>query len=375
MRCWVPSSLRSSAPGYAGRWLRQDNSEEVGPVAESQKRKSSDRQMIGGRLTFILPLVLGVLLTPLTAEAQQAKVPRVGVLSPGNPPPGDPIRQREAFESGLRDLGWSPGTNILIEYRYAAGKRERLPELAADLVRLGVDVIVGRALGSIRAAQQATRTIPIVMSAVPDPVGAGLVASLARPGGNITGLSLQVQGLEGKQLQLLREAVPNLARVGILVNANTPFNEDDKKLLEAAGRTLRLELKDFPISRREDLVPAFAAMSRARIDAVLVGWDSLVLEPNHAEVAALAVKHRLPAIHHFPQFVEAGSLMSYSADIGEVHRRSAAFVDKILKGARPADLPVEQPTKFELHINMKTAKVLRLTIPQSLLVRADRVIE
>ena len=327
------------------------------------------------RPTLIVTLALGVLFTPLAPEAQQAKVPRVGVLSPGNPPPGDPFRQREAFESGLRDLGWTPGSNIVIEYRYAEGKRERLPELAAELVRLGVDVIVGRASGSIRAAQQASRTIPIVMSAVPDPVLEGFVASLARPAGNITGLSLQVQGLEGKQLELLREAVPKLTRVGILGNVNAPINEDEKKRLEEARRALRLELKDFPISRREDLVPAFAAMSRARIDAVLVSRDILVLEPNHAEVAALAVKYHLPAMHHFSQFVDAGSLMSYSVNIAEIHRRSAAFVDKILKGARPADLPVEQPTKFELHINMKTAKALGLTIPQSLLLRADHIVE
>lgn len=331
--------------------------------------------MIKGTLTLVVGLALGVLCGLLAAEAQQAKVPRVGVLSPGNSPPGDPIHQREAFESGLRDLGWTPGVNIVIEYRYAEGNRERLPELAADLVRSRVDVIVGRALGSVRAAHEAGRTTPIVMSAVPDPVREGLVASLARPGGNITGLSLQVQDLEGKQLALLREAVPNLARVGILVNVNTPLNEDQKTELEAAGRTLRVELEKFPISRREDLVSAFAAMSRDRIDAILVARDTLVLEPNHAEVAALAVKHRLPAIHHFAQFVDAGSLMSYGVDIADVHRRSAAFVDKILKGAKPADLPVEQPTKFELHINLKTAKALRLTLSQSLLLRATRLVE
>ena|SRR3989442_1340500 len=171
--------------------------------------------MMEGRLP-IIAVVLGLLLSPLAAEAQGAKVPSVGVLSPGNPPPADPIRQREAFEGGLRDLGWMPGKDVVIEYRYAEGNAERLPELAAELVRLGVDVIVGRAPVSIRAAQRATRTIPIVMSAVPDPVGEGFVASLARPGGNITGLTLQVQDLEGKQLELLREALPKLARVGIL---------------------------------------------------------------------------------------------------------------------------------------------------------------
>jgi len=328
------------------------------------------------RLTFLCGLTLVTLSAPLAAESQQAKIPRVGVLSPGNPPPGDPIRQREAFEGGLRDLGWIAGANIVIEYRYAEGRPERLPALAAELVRLGVDVIVGRAPGSVRAARQATRIIPIVMSAVPDPVQEGFVASLARPGGNITGLTLQVQDLEGKQLELLRDTLPKLTRVGILRNVNTVFPAaDEKKPLEAAGRTLRLELKDFPIRRREDLAPAFSTMSQASIGAVLVRRDPLVLEPNHAEVAVLTLKHRLPAIHHFPQFVEAGSLMSYGVNIAEVHRRSAAFVDKILKGSKPADLPIEQPTKLELVVNLKTAKALGLTIPQSVLVRADEVIE
>lgn len=331
--------------------------------------------MTKGTLSRTAALALGIVLTALAAGAQQAKVPRVGVLSPGNPPPGDPIRQREAFESGLRELGWAPGSNIVIEYRYAEGKPERLPELAAELVRLGVDVIVGRAPVSVRAAQQATRTIPIVMSAVPDPVSEGFVANLARPDGNITGLTLQVQDLEGKQLELLREAVPNLRHVAILRNVNLALREHEQKQLEAAGRALRLELKDSPINRREDLAPAFAAMSQARIGAVLVRRDVFVLEPNHAEVVALTLKHRLPAIHHFPQFVEAGSLMSYGVDIADVHRRSAAFVDKIVKGASPADLPVEQPAKLELLINLKAARALGLRVPPSLRLRADRIVE
>lgn len=247
--------------------------------------------------------------------------------------------------------------------------------MARDLVRLPVDVIVGRAPAAIQAAQQATNTTPIIMSAVPDPVSEGFVVSLARPGGNITGLTLQVRDLEGKQLELLREAVPTLTRVGILRNVNQEFYEHETKKLEAAARVLRLELKDFAITRRQDLAPAFAAMNRARIEAVLVRRDILVLEPNHTEVAALTFKHRLPTIHHFPQFVEAGSLMSYSVNIADVHRRSATFVDKILKGARPGDLPVEQPTKLELLINMKTAKALGVTLPQSLLLRADRLVE
>jgi len=338
-------------------------------------RERNQRRRIVGRRLFVATLAFGVVLIPLAGDSQQARLPRVGVLSPGNPPPADPIRQREAFEAGLRDLGWTPGSNILIEYRYAGGKHERLPELARDLVRLPVDVIVGRAPAAIQAAQQATNTTPIIMSAVPDPVSEGFVVSLARPGGNITGLTLQVRDLEGKQLELLREAVPTLTRVGILRNMNQEFYEHETKTLEAAARVLRLELKDFAITRRQDLAPAFAAMNRARIEAVLVRRDILVLEPNHTEVAALTLKHRLPTIHHFPQFVEAGSLMSYSVNIADVHRRSATFVDKILKGARPGDLPVEQPTKLELLINMKTAKALGVTLPQSLLLRADRLVE
>jgi putative ABC transport system substrate-binding protein len=322
---------------------------------------------------LILTLAFG--LAPLEADAQAAKVPRVGVLSPGNPPPRDPFHQREAFEAGLRELGWTPGTSIVIDYRYAEGKLERLPELAAELVRLPVDVIVGRSGIAIRAAQRATQTTPIVISATLDPVREGFVASLARPGGNITGLTLLVEDLDGKQLELLREAVPKIPRGGILRNVNIVYPEDMRKQIEAAGRALKLEIRDFPISRREDLAPTFAAMSRAGVGGVLVRFDPLVLEPNRAEVVALALKHKLPSIHPWRQFVEAGSLMSYGANLPEVHPRSAAFVDKILKGAKPADLPVEQPTKFELVINMKTAKALGLTIPQSVLLRAGHIIQ
>jgi putative tryptophan/tyrosine transport system substrate-binding protein len=342
---------------------------------ETEETPAAIREMIEKSSTLLAILALGTLFTAAVAEAQQAPKPVVGVLSPGNPPPADPIRQREAFEDGLRARGWNPGVNVIIEYRYAEGRPQRLPALAAELVRMGVDVIVGRAPASVRAAQEATRTIPIVMSAVPDPVREGFVASLARPGGNITGLTLEVQDLEGKQLELLRDTLPKLTRVGILRNMNTVFSEDEKNPLEEARHTLGLDLKDFPISGRKDLVAAFAAMSHAGIDAVLVRRDPLVLEPNHREVAALTLRHRLPAIHHFPQFVEAGSLMSYGVNIAQIHRRSAAFVDKILKGAKAADLPVEHPAKLELAINTRTAKTLGLTLPQSVLVRVDRVIE
>jgi ABC-type uncharacterized transport system substrate-binding protein len=327
------------------------------------------------RRTFLAMLPGGLLAAPLVAEAQPAgKTPRVGVLRPGNPPPGD-FRQRAAFERGLVELGWIPGTSILIEYRYGEGKRERLPELAAELVRLPVDVIVASAPIGVRAAHQATRTIPIVMSALPDPVGEGFVASLARPGGNITGITLDAVELAGKQLELLKEAVPNLSRLAVLRNRASPGWDVAKGQIDEGARALKLGVQDFLVSRTEDLAPTFAAMNRARIGGILVRRDVLVIERRQADVVTLAAQHRLPALYNFREFPDSGGLMSYGVNVYEVHRRSATFVDKILKGAQPATLPVEQPTKFELVINLKTAKALGLTIPPSLLLRADQVIE
>jgi putative ABC transport system substrate-binding protein len=305
---------------------------------------------------------------------QPGKTPRVGVLRPGSPPPGD-LGHREAFEGGLRDLGWTPGGNLLIEYRYADGKPERLPELAAELARLPVDVIVASAPVGVLAAQRATQTIPIVMSTLPDPVGQGFVASLARPGGNTTGLALDSEELGGKQLELLKEALPKLSRVGVLRNPKSPGYDVAKRQIEAAARRLKLEVKEFPVSRPGDLAPTFAAMSKAGVGAILVRRDVLVIEPNRAEVLALAAQRRLPAMYSFRQFPDSGGLMSYAANVNHIHRRSAAYVDKILKGAKPADLPIEQPTQFELVINLKTATELGLTIPPSLLVRADQTVE
>ena len=318
-------------------------------------------------------LAVSLVAAPLVAEAQQAgKIPRVGVLRPGNPPPRD-LGQREAFERGLRDLGWTPGTSILIEYRYAEGKPERLPALAAELVRRPVDVIVASATIAVRAAQQATRTIPIVMSALPDPLREGVVTSLARPGGNTTGLTLDAEELAGKQLELLKEAVPTLSRVAVLLGVIEP-HDAARSQIEAAARTLKLEVKEFLVRDTKDLAPTFAEMSQARVGAILVRRDTLVVERNRAEVVALAAQRRLPAMYGFREFPDSGGLMSYGANLDDIHRRSATYVDKILRGAKPGDLPVEQPTKFELVINLKTAKALGLTIPQTLLLQADQII-
>ena len=327
-----------------------------------------------GRRRFMAALAGGLLAVPRAAEAQQTgKVPRVGVLSPTNPPPRDPFRHQENFEAALRELRWTPGTNIVIEYRYAEGKPERLRALADELVRMPVDVIVARSGTAIRAAQEATRTIPIVMAGSMDPVSDGFVHSLARPGGHTTGLSLLAEDLSGKQLELMKEAMPNLSRVGILRNPSVSHERPTG--FETPARALGLEVKEFPVRRDDELAAAFDAMSRAHVGAVLVRADPLVLDRHRADLVALSARHRLPAVYIFREFAELGGLMSYGAKIAAIYRRAATFVDKILKGAKPADLPVEQPTEFELVINLKTAKALGLTIPPSLLARADQVIE
>jgi ABC-type uncharacterized transport system substrate-binding protein len=316
-------------------------------------------------------LTVSLTLAPLVAEAQRSSMPRVGVLSPGKPPPDDAFRQQERFEAGLRELGWTPGSNVVIDYRYAEGNLDRLPALAAELVRTPVNVIVARGL-TIRAARDATATIPIVMAADPDPVRSGFVASLARPGGNITGLSTLAPDLEAKQLELLRETLPSLARVGVLANANSPKTEETTRL-ETETRGLQLALTESRINRAEQLAPAFAAMKQVGMGAVLFRYDLWFIDPK--QVAALVRQHRLPTMHNLRQFVEAGALVSYGVDFAYLHQRVATYVDKILKGGKAADLPVEQPTKFELVINLKTAKALGLTIPQTLLGRADQIIE
>jgi len=315
-----------------------------------------------------------VLAMPLAAEAQQAgKVGRVGYLLGATREQTSHLVK--AFEDGLRDLGYVPGRNVVIEYRFADGKVERLPQLAQDLVRLKVDVIVTGSNQHVIAAKQATTTIPIVMVYVRDPVGAGLVASLSRPGGNVTGLSQDVGAeIPGKRLALLKEFVPKLSRVAVLANPDFLPALATLKAMEAPARTLGMTVVRFDARGPGDLEGVFAAVTRARSDALVVTGGPVQFNMR-TQIAQLALRHRLPSISGIIEDVEAGGLMSYGASLSDQWRRAATYVDKILKGAKPGDLPVEQPTKFELVINLKTAKALGLTIPPSLLTRADKVIE
>ena len=307
------------------------------------------------------------------ADAQQpAKVPRIGFLSSGSP--SSISARTEAFRQGLRELGYVEGKNLVIEYRYAEGKLDRLPALAAELVRLKVDVIVTAGPAATRPAKEATTTIPIVMARDDDPVGNGFVASLARPGGNITGLSTLAPEISGKQLELLKEIVPRLSRVAVLGSSAQPGNAQSLRATELAAGALGVQLQYLDILGPKDIETAFRAASKGRADAVLV-LASPVLNSQRARVVDLAVKSRLPAIYPNPEFVEDGGLMTYGVSITDLFRRAATYVDKILKGAKPPDLPVEQPMKFELVINLKAAKQIGLTIPQSVLYRADKVIK
>jgi len=306
-------------------------------------------------------------------EAQQAKkMPRIGYLG-ANFPTTNPARI-EAFRQGLRDLGYVEGKNIVIEWRYAEGKLERVPALAAELVRLKVDVIVTAGAPATRPAKEATSTIPIVMAQDSDPVGNGFVASLARPGGNITGLATLAPEISGKQLELLKEIVPRLSRVAVLGTSTQPGNAQSLRETELAARAFGVKLQYLDVVSSKDIETAFRAASKGRADVVLV-LGGAVLNSHRTQIADLAAKNRLPAVHGQPEFMDAGGLMFYGASITEMFRRAATYVDKILKGAKPADLPVEQPTKFELVINLKTAKQIGLTIPPNVLARADKVIK
>ena len=321
-------------------------------------------------------LALASLVTPLTAGAQPAgTVYRIGFLG-NTPPTKDPANQRffRAFVQGLRESGWMEGQNAIIEARYADGRTERFPELAADLVRLKVDVIVTAAGPATHAAKQATTTIPIVAIALADPVGQGLVASLARPGGNITGSATLFPELAAKRLALFKETFPWISRVAVLRNPANPGNVLVWKEVQVAGRTLGLTLHAGEARGPDDLEGAFATMIKAPTQGLLILDDPLFFR-TRGSIVDFAAKHRLPAMYAFRESVEAGGLMAYSVRLAEMYRHAATTVDKILKGAKPADLPVEQPTTFELVINLKTAKLLGLTIPPSVLVRADQIIE
>jgi putative ABC transport system substrate-binding protein len=330
------------------------------------------------RRAFVNALALGILAAPLTVEAQQAgKVWRIGMLWFTSSLEAPAARMRfDAFQQGLREQGYIEGRNVTFEHRYAGGKFELFSDLAAELVRLKVDVIVtpGNTPATL-AAKQATSTVPIVFMAAGDPVALGFVASLARPGGNITGVSSQVgPEIVGKRLQLLKEAVPKLSRVAVLRN---PTNPDTRVFIgeaEVAARSLRVQLHIVEARSPAEFEGAFAAMTKERAGAVLLLADVVFLV-NRRQLADLAAKNRLPAMYASREHVEAGGLMAYAANVADLSRRASTYVGKILKGVKPADLPVEQPTKFELVINMKTAKALGLTIPQTLLLRADQVIE
>jgi putative tryptophan/tyrosine transport system substrate-binding protein len=307
---------------------------------------------------------------PLAVRAQQAAMPVIGFLGAGTPSASDWVT---AFVQRLRELDWIEGRNIAIEYRWAEGRPDRAAESAAEFVRRKVDVIVVQGTPPAIAAKQATVAIPIVFTAVGDPVGNNLVASLAHPGGNITGLSSQQSDLATKRLELLREVVSQLHRLGIFVNVENPVALLDTRELEQAAHTLGLEVAALDIRRAEDIAPALAAF-KGRVDALYTYADLLTIT-NRALINNLALDERLPTMHGIREFVITGGLMSYGVNLPDLFRRAADFVDKILRGAKPSELPVEQPTKFDLVLNLKTAKALSLTVPDKLLALADEVIE
>jgi putative ABC transport system substrate-binding protein len=325
------------------------------------------------RLGLLVIFALCLLVAPLAADAQPlATMRRIGVLAGGSLTP-ESAHGQQAFQQGLHDLGWVEGQNIAIEYRYAEGKVERLRDLAAELVRLTVHVLVVEGTAGVEAAQSATRTVPIVMLWGTDPVEGGFVASLARPGGNITGLANPSSEFTGKQLELLQEVVPNLSRVAVLWNPALRAHARSLKALESIARAVGIQVQPVAVHNPDDFEGAFAAMRAGQAEALIM-FASALHSLHVRRIADLALASRLPAITRERQFAEGGLLMAYGQSQRDLFLRAAAYVDKILKGAKPADLPVEQPTKFELVINLKTAQVLGLTIPPTLLFQADEVI-
>jgi putative tryptophan/tyrosine transport system substrate-binding protein len=322
------------------------------------------------RRTFITLVGGAMAAWPLAVGAQQtAKLPRIGFLSAGAWSPGLP-----ALIEGLRQLGWVDGKTIVIEYRYAENRNDRLPDLAAELVRLNVDVIVAAGTLAPLAAKRATATTPIVMTSAGDPLENGLVASLAQPGGNVTGLSLMMSEVSGKRLELLKELVPGLSRVAVLWNSTNPYPTTVFKETQDAARTLGVEVQSLAVKSPADFATVFGLAGQKRPDAFFTIDDPLTLS-QLSQILDFAAANRLPAIYGVQEFAKAGGLMAYGASVPDLYRRAASYVDKILRGEKPGKLPVEQPTKFDLVINLKTAKTLGLTVPQILLVAADEVIE
>jgi putative tryptophan/tyrosine transport system substrate-binding protein len=330
-----------------------------------------NKRKLGSFALCVMLIALG-----FPAEAQQPKkVPRIGYLSAVDPATNS--ARAEAMRLALRELGYIEGQNIVIEYRYGEGKRDRYPDLAAELVRLKVDIIVvAEGNRPIQAVKNATKTIPIIMMGVgADPVRAGFVESLARPGGNVTGITNLTRELGGKRLELLKETVPKLARVAVLYDPTAPSLHEVKELLPADAHALRLTIQPWEIRAVDDFEKVFAALNKQRPDGLYVITAGRVMRPNEKRIVGFALKSRLPSVYGSREAVEAGGLMSYNADLAHSYRRVAIYVDKILKGAKPGDLPIEQPTKFELVIKLKTAKQIGVTIPQKVLARADKVIK
>jgi putative ABC transport system substrate-binding protein len=350
------------------------SNEQRGKEKRSGQPAGNGSKQAGMGKKSLVVLLIGLALASVhPAEAQQpAKVPRIGVISQGSL--SSTARNIKAFREGLRDLGYVEGQNITIEYRYAEGVDERFPNLADELVQLKINVIVANSTPATQAAKNATRTIPIVMINVSDPVGTGLVASLAHPGGNVTGLSNLNSDLGGKQLELLKEAFPKVSRVAILWDPGNAGNATWLEDMKVTAGPLRITLQPLEVHGPDDLERALLAIKKEHADALSV-LANAVTNTNRARIADFAAKSRLPAMYPNNLSVETGGLMSYGPNPADLYRRAATYVDKILKGAKPADLPVEQPTKFELIINLKAAKQIDLTIPPNVLVRADRVIK
>jgi putative tryptophan/tyrosine transport system substrate-binding protein len=337
-------------------------------LSDNLKSKIQNRELVGA-----VAIVIAFAMCGAVAQAQQPrKIPRIGFLIVSSL--SSNTARTEAFRQGLRELGYVEGKNIIIEWRSADGKVDRVPALATELMRLKPDVIVTAGPAATGPAKEATLTIPIIMAQDTDPVGNGFVASLARPGGNVTGLSSLSPELSGKQLELLKEIVSKISRIAVLGNSTRPGNSQALREMEIAAGAFKVQVEYLDVLHSKDIEPAFRVASKGHANAVLL-LGNPVATSNRTQIVALAVKNRLPAIYDRPEFVEDGGLMTYSVSQNDLYRRAATYVDKILKGTKPADLPVEQPTKFEFIINLKAAKQIGLTIPPNVLARADKVIK